>query len=365
VKAVECPNCESPKAKSLYLLKGADVVECHHCSLIYVPTYTPEFTSMYKGDVVTDGQQEVGFYSYRSELSSHLKTYSARLEEAEKALGRTGRLLDVGCALGHLGEAARRRGWDVYITDVSDLAVVESREHFGLNGFISAPDKLSVKPGAFDLITFYDVIEHLSHPLDLLKDIRKALRPQGLLHLTTPNAKSLSARILGKFWFHLRPNEHLIYFTPETLTTMLQRAGFEVVKIKSVNRVMRVHDILLRLERYSKNASSFLRSLAKRLGVADLQFKVYAGEMQAWARPAIVPMQIAKVTPIHKKTEQSTPVQDILDIVCCSSCKSELQFFEDKEAICTQCELSFEVARGIINFSKYAKRGKRKIVGSS
>jgi 2-polyprenyl-3-methyl-5-hydroxy-6-metoxy-1,4-benzoquinol methylase len=340
---VMCPICESPQARSLFLVKGADVVECRHCSMIYVPTPVPEHTSILED-----------YRHYRGEFTSHLVTFSKRLEDSEKILGHQGRLLDVGCALGHLGEAARRRGWDVYVTDVSEFAVLESRKKFGLNGFISSPHKLSVKPARFDLITMNDVVEHLSHPLELLRDVKMALSSRGLLHVTTPNVNSFWSRIMGKNWFHLRPNEHWLYFSKETLRSVLERSGFEVIQIKPVSRYMRLTDIFSRLERYSRGSADFLRRLVRLMGLSDIRLRIYVGEMQAWARPA----HIREVTPTE-------PVKDIHDIVCCSNCKSDIQLFEESEAICTQCELSFEVKEGVINFSKYAKRGKQKVVGSS
>lgn len=351
---MECPICESPQSTSHYLVKGCDIVECRHCSMIYVPTPAPEFASAYNDSIKSKPIESGSFYNYRSEISSHLITFKARLEESEKILAQKGRLLDVGCALGHLGEAAKRRGWDVYVTDVSEYAVLESREQFHLNAFISGPDKLPVLTGKFNLVTLYNVVEHLSHPLDLLKEISRTLANDGLLHVTTPNSCSWSARIMGKHWFHLKPSENFLYFTPETLHSVLERSGFEVVKIKPVSNSMRVSDILLRLERYSKWFSRWINTWVRRLGLGDIRLWVYTGEIQAWARPA------------HRKPEEKIyPVKDILDIVCCANCKSQIQFFEDNEAICTQCELSFEVVKGVINFSKYAKRTKRKIVGTS
>lgn len=351
---ISCPVCEHPKAKSLYLFNGADVVECEACHLIYVPIPAPEFTSMYKEEYYASASETGGYKNYSGEFESHKLTFTKRLEESESLLGQVGRLLDLGCALGHLGVTAKRRGWDVYVTDVSEFAVIETRKKFGVNGFVSAPHKLAVKPARFDLITMFDVIEHLSHPMDLLRDTRRALSSHGILHLTTPNAKSWSAKLMGRHWYHLKPDEHLLYFTPQTLRSCLERSGFEVLKIKPVCTYMRIDDIFMRLERYSKRGAKFVRAVARGLGLSDWRLKIYVGEMQAWARPAKV-----------REVTKTQPVKDLLDIVCCSNCRSEIQLFEESEAICTQCELSYEVVEGVINFSKYAKRGKQKLVGTS
>jgi hypothetical protein len=93
--------------------------------------------------------------------------------------------------------------------------------------------------------------------------------------------------------------------------------------------------------------------------------------MQAWARPATLRSVDNIVTePVNTKDAKALPVareqfKDIIDIVCCANCRSDIQLFEESEAICTQCELSYEVVSGVINFSKYAKRTKHKLAGSS
>jgi len=362
---LECPICESPAADSLFHMKNADIVECRHCSMIYVPTPAPEFTAIYKKDYFNQNPAGHGYHNYRSEFTSHLVTFANRLAESEKILqGRKGRLLDIGCALGHMGEAARRRGWDVYVTDVSEYAAQEARKQFGLNAFVSPPEKLPVKPERFEMITMYDIVEHLSHPLELLTDVRRALTQNGILHITTPNAHSLSAKLMGRHWYHIKPDEHLLYFTPETIRSVLERSGFEVIKIKPMPVFMRLSDIFLRLERYWKWGAGLARRLVRAIGLGDLRLKIYTGEMQVWAQAAR--LRVVEQAP----TEAVLPLEreqfkDILDIVCCAHCRSEIQLFEDNEAICTQCELSYEVNEGVINFSKYAKRGKQKLVGSS
>ncbi len=351
---VECPLCQSPQAHSLYKLKGSDVVECTNCHMTYQPTPAPEFVAIYREDYYVSGRHDQGYFNYQSEFENHVIMFNRRMEECETYLKRKGRLLDVGCALGHLGEVAKRRGWDTYLTDVSDYAVIESRKKFGINGFISGPEKIPVKPACFDLITMYDVIEHLSHPMDLLRDIKRALSSDGILHVTTPNIASLSGRLMGSSWYHIKPDEHFLYFTPKTLSEMLGRCGFEVLKIKAVPMYFRVNDILIRLERYSKPLVNVARFALKLMGLLDFRLKIYTGEMQVWARPKAV-----------KVKRETRPVKDILDIVCCPKCSSEIQLFEETEAICTQCELQFEVTAGVINFSKYAKRTKRQIAGNA
>jgi 2-polyprenyl-3-methyl-5-hydroxy-6-metoxy-1,4-benzoquinol methylase len=352
--AVECPLCQGRHSRSLFKFKGTDIVECEHCSLIYVPTAAPEFAAVYREDYFASNRYDQGYFNYASEFENHMATFKARLEDCERILLRKGRVLDVGCALGHFGEAAKRQGWDVYLTDVSDYAVIESRKQFAINGFISGPTKIPVKKECFDLVTLYDVIEHLSHPMDLLRDIKQALGSDGILHITTPNVTGFSAALMGKKWYHLKPDENFLYFSPKTIQAMLEKCGFEVLKIKPVSVYFRVNDVLNRLQKYSRLGVRFLRAVVQMLGLGGIRLRLITGEMQVWAKVAN-----------GKSVRETRPVKDILDIVCCPKCRSEIQLFEDTEAICTQCELQFEVTAGVINFSKYAKRTRRQIAGSS
>jgi SAM-dependent methyltransferase len=351
---LSCPVCSSTRIKSLYKLKGSDVVECVQCTMVFVPSVLPEVTSIYGQDYFAGANDGHGYSSYRSELVSHIQTFTSYLIHIEKMLGRVGKVLDLGCALGHFGEAAKRLKWDVYVTDVSEYAVHEARKSFSLNAFVSPSHKLPVKNKKFDLISMYEVIEHISDPKDLMKQVHNAITPDGLLHLTTPNVSSWSAKLMGKSWYHFKPNEHLLYFSPETLRLYLENCGFDVIKIKPVPIIMRVHDVFLRLERYWKWGASTARKIFQFIGLGDIRLRLYVGQMQAWARPSF------KDDEVHVKE----PVQDILDIVCCPKCRSAIQLFEEVEAICTQCEQSFEVRDGVINFSKYAKRSKERIIGT-
>jgi len=165
---------------------------------------------------------------------------------------------------------------------------------------------------------------------------------------------------MGKSWYHIKPDENFLYFSPHTIRAMLEKCGFEVLRVKRSPAYFRIGDILNRLQRYSRTGVKIARGVVQILGLAGVRVKILGGEMQIWARPAS--RQTIQTTAEH----ETRPVKDILDIVCCPKCRSEIQLFEDSEAICTQCELQFEVTAGVINFSKYAKRtGQRTGIGSS
>jgi 2-polyprenyl-3-methyl-5-hydroxy-6-metoxy-1,4-benzoquinol methylase len=352
--ALECPVCESQKFKSLFAVKGADVVQCCDCDLIYVPAPLPEVTSIYKASYFKGDHKVHGYGNYENEFENHYKTFSHRLKSTEELMSGKGRVLDVGCALGHFGKVAKDRGWDTFVTDVSDFAVQTAAVKYGLKGFVSSPNKLPVKDHQFDCVTLFDVIEHVSHPIDLLKNVHQAMDANGFIHITTPDVSSWSARLMGKSWYHFKPEEHLLYFTPKTLTAALDKAGFEVVRITPMPMFMRVKDIFARLRRYSERGANLCLKICQFLGVADLTLKIYAGEMEAWARP-----KAEGSHPAEKRLPKARPVSPhetpVSEVVCCPNCRGDLAA-GDGEILCTDCDSSYGIEAGVIDFSRYGKK---------
>ncbi len=345
---LECPICQSHRFKSLFAVQNADLVECSACSLVYVPTPAPEVTSVYKASYFHGDTDVHGYGNYENEFQSHYETFQYRLRATEEKLGGRGRVLDVGCALGHFGKVALDRGWDVFITDISEFAVQKSAVKFGLKGFVSSPDKLPVRDGSFDCVTLFDVVEHVSHPVELLQNMHSALQKNGVLHLTTPDQSSWTARLLGKHWYHFKPDEHLIYFTPKTIANALDRAGFEVLEIKPMAAFMKVKDILTRLRRYWVGGANAALKVSQWIGIEEKIIKIYVGELEAWARPKA---DVRKHTPLPVNTKDTPP----LAILCCPSCQNEV-VYDNNEILCTNCHSSYGIEAGVIDFSRYGKR---------
>jgi len=147
------------------------------------------------------------------------------LEIAHK-LQPGGRLLDIGAGSGFLVEQAIQLGYRAEGIEPSawlqkmalqrDLPI-----HLGTFPHAAAS-------GTFDLITLIDVIEHVSNPVDLLKNIAESLAPGGTAIIVTPDVNSLAARILGRKWWHFRV-AHIGYFNKRTLCFALDRAGLQSV----------------------------------------------------------------------------------------------------------------------------------------
>lgn len=206
------------------------MVRCRRCGLIYLnPRPRPEHMGQYYPEDypshVIDTQP----------MRNPLARWEARHSQAKRlkavaTFQSPGRLLDVGCAKGVFLSFAREQGWDVQGVEVSDRVAAFCRDELGLK--VASGDLLDVSfpSDSFDVVTLWSVFEHLHDPKATLFEIRRILRPGGLLVLAVPNAESFDARLFGPAWVGYDMPRHL-YITPrDVLQRMLADTGFKILQ---------------------------------------------------------------------------------------------------------------------------------------
>ena len=135
-------------------------------------------------------------------------------------------LLDYGCGQGRLCALAARRGMTVTGIEPSNTARMQARGS-GIVVFGSLEELIrSVPETSFDLITLWDVIEHLREPWYDLRSLQRVLKPGGRLLVSTMNTRSLRARIQGPRWENYSNPTHTFFFNRHSLGSMIARTGF-------------------------------------------------------------------------------------------------------------------------------------------
>jgi 2-polyprenyl-3-methyl-5-hydroxy-6-metoxy-1,4-benzoquinol methylase len=151
----------------------------------------------------------------------------------------SGKLLDVGCGSGQFMSTMRGLGWDVFGVESDPAAAAIARDEHGLTVFVGELKDAQLDPSVFHAITLSHVIEHVYDPIDLLRECRRVLRPDGLIVLTTPNLESVGHRWFRSNWRGLEPPRHLNLFGPSALKSLVVSAGFTVKNLGTSARLVR------------------------------------------------------------------------------------------------------------------------------
>jgi 2-polyprenyl-3-methyl-5-hydroxy-6-metoxy-1,4-benzoquinol methylase len=274
--AGRCNYCGSLDHHSVFDDFYPDIVRCDSCGLIFnaVMPSEEELARIYTEEYYQSKDSlEYGYTDYLADRHNIVKTSRRRLREIER-LKSGGSLLDVGCAFGFFLEVARERGWQVSGVEMSEYAARYASREFGLDVINHDAESWTYPEREYDVITMWDLIEHLRDPAGTLRKLALALKEDGLLVLSTPDVESLPARLMKERWlgWQLR-NEHLHYFSPSTLERMLDSAGLEVFRRTRVGKHVTFDLFVDRLALYGRGAAWALRQL-RRLLPTSLSFYV-------------------------------------------------------------------------------------------
>jgi 2-polyprenyl-3-methyl-5-hydroxy-6-metoxy-1,4-benzoquinol methylase len=227
-----CDLCGSPgsQAKPLFTKLGLPVVQCSKCELIYVnPRLRQDILWQRYSQEVFLNEYLPQYGEYDEQLNYRL--HAPRLRELGLYASSPGRLLDIGCAIGLFLAAARLDGWEVMGNELQPLAATYALEQFDIPVVAGNFETLDLASGSFDALTMWDTIEHVQSPRAALIKAAKLIRPGGILALSTPNVAGISFHLLRDRWWLVEPKEHIFYFTPKTMTHLLDQTGFEVKKL--------------------------------------------------------------------------------------------------------------------------------------
>lgn len=282
------------------------IVRCRRCDLAQ--------TAPAPSEEALDSYYPQGYHSttkrYRGGMDRVLSmVHRSRIRTLERLAGGAGSVLDIGCGPGVLINQMRAGGWRVRGTERSPSAAQQARDVFHLDVSAVDVDELVAAGATYDAVVLWHVAEHLHKPQETISGIARLLRPGGVLLVAVPNFGSPEARFGRAGWFHLDVPRHLVHFTPSTLKTILEAAGFRPAK---VSYLVPEYDLF-----------SFVQTVENRLGLppnllydvlrrpeARLRRQQSGGVLAGLAVGLAVPLSIAAVVvaPLAAATRRSATI---------------------------------------------------------
>jgi len=274
---VPCNLCGSSDRQPFRPENGKSLVQCQNCGLVYVSP-RPDANELYAlyGETYfkNDDSGTVGYHNYLADGQNIRRTFSRRLDLLHEFIqpGQGRKLLDIGCATGFFIDEAAKRGWEVEGLDVSSFAVEYVKSELGHSAYnTSVLDADFLAPGSYSLITMWDVIEHVPDPKAHAERVAELLHSGGHFALITPDVGSWVARLTGKRWIGYKlSEEHVYYFSVQTLTRMLNDAGFDVVSVRHEGKVVTMRLFLDRLSFYAPWLAKPLQALERAFNISEI-----------------------------------------------------------------------------------------------
>ncbi len=234
MNTMRCPLCSASSEEALVIVtqeaggpRHCQGRRCRGCGLVFLEDYAADRSQIYGEDYTVWGRssendEPVIAESKRAAFRGQLQALTAHIDPAGK------RLLDVGTGRGYLLEVARDMGFDCQGLDISAYAAGKAEANFPGRIFCGRLEEARYPSESFDVITMTDLLELIGDPLALLAEVKRLLKPGGLLFIITPNTDSLTRKLLGRNWFQFK-YEHVIYWNRRSLGRLLREFALQTL----------------------------------------------------------------------------------------------------------------------------------------
>ena len=239
---LKCINCE--EMNFVYKFSGRDrlhdlpgkfdVYECKTCGMFAL---NPQLSRIEAQKFYPDN------YVCYSEAIEDEKNFLKRIDRlwgskrrcrvVERKVNQRGKLLDIGSASGIFLGGMQKLGWDCYGVETNLKAAKYAKERFGLKVYNGTVTEALHPANFFDVVTLWDVLEHLVDPCEVLVEVDRILKPGGFLFISVPNSSAWDRYLFGDYWIGWDIPRHNWVFNDKNLKAIIEKLGFENISLFS------------------------------------------------------------------------------------------------------------------------------------
>lgn len=248
------------------------ILKCLHCGLVFNET-------RHDAEKLLDFYSDVEDPTYLKNIDSRFKTFRYNFEKIKPRLPASGKLLDIGSYCGVSLKVAHENGFETLGVEPSKWAARYSEEVMQERVFQGTLRDLPAEEGPFDVITMWDVMEHLPHPVEEMKRIHSRLKPGGVFVFSTLFIDNWYPKIMKERWPWYM-DMHLFYFTLDALSQLLTKAGLELVHHQKYTHIITLEYFFFKLDALGVFGAKYLGEVFGKTSLRNIMIPFSFGDIQ-------------------------------------------------------------------------------------
>lgn len=227
--AEACGLCSSTRNRELFSIHQKRYVSCAECQVarLYDRVAADKLDLIYSDFYASSG---IVLSKQQLEVQLANPTFSFRRRRLEAFVPvQQRKIFEIGCGDGNFLGYLQNNDWKVQGSEFGQKTLELIKARHGIEVAVGDFTTLPIEPGSIEVIGAYHVFEHLYEPLEWIRAVRRALKPDGFLHLQLPNFRCLERYLTKDCWNFLSFPQHVYFYSPATLERLLENVGFRPV----------------------------------------------------------------------------------------------------------------------------------------